>query len=375
MDDKETLLLKNNDRSGWLDTIIKLSIFALLYGCASEIRTITETQFVYAYMKKNHNDTDANNTYVMNELHGSTEKAQNCLTNSTRGTDDYIQGLAADWTWYIELITYGFAVAVLITLGPLSDNIGRKPVLVYNLLFTAISFGLRAFVVYADLGLNWYLLFCGIEGISGGTYLFNMACCTILSNCTSPNGERPFMLSVFNAMLGFGMTFSQIAVGYLIKAVGFTLPYAISTGLMFIVCLCLLCTHTESKKRSTIKTSTLATSIFTFCTQPDAVIKDKRKLLFVYYLVFVLHVFPIASTVAIKILFTLGFPFCWSSVHIGWYYAGENFLELVLSTFILKMFLLCITLETVTIIGFITTIASFIMFGFSTSDWMIYGGK
>jgi hypothetical protein len=95
----------------------------------------------------------------------------------------------------------------------------------------------------------------------------------------------------------------------------------------------------------------------------------------VYYLVFVLHVFPIASTVAIKILFTLGFPFCWSSVHIGWYYAGENVLELVLSTFILKMFLLCMTLETVTIIGFITTIASFIMFGFSTSDWMIYGGK
>jgi hypothetical protein len=95
------------------------------------------------------------------------------------------------------------------------------------------------------------------------------------------------MLSVFNAMLGFGMTFSQIAAGYLIKAVGFTLPYAISTGLMFIVCLCLLCTHTESKKRSTIKTSTLATSIFTFCTQPDAVIKDKRRLLFVYYLVFV----------------------------------------------------------------------------------------
>jgi hypothetical protein len=47
------------------------------------------------------------------------------------------------------------------------------------------------------------------------------------------------MLSVFNAMLGFGMTFSQIAAGYLIKAVGFTLPYAISSG--FFQC------HTKKK--------------------------------------------------------------------------------------------------------------------------------
>lgn len=158
-----------------------------------------------------------------------------------------IQGLAADWTWYIELMTYGFAVIVLIILGPLSDNIGRKPVLLENLLFTAISYGLRAFGLYADRSLYWYLLFFRIERISGGTYLFNMACCTMLSNCTSPNGERPFMLSVFNAMLGFGMPFSQIAAGYLIKAVEFTLPYVISSGLMFIVCLRLLCTLKESK--------------------------------------------------------------------------------------------------------------------------------
>jgi MFS family permease len=51
----------------------------------------------------------------------------------------------------LELITYGFALLVLIVLGPLSDQIGRKPVLVYNLLFAAISFGARAYVIYADL--------------------------------------------------------------------------------------------------------------------------------------------------------------------------------------------------------------------------------
>jgi hypothetical protein len=42
--------------------------------------------------------------------------------NSTGGTDDYIQGLASDWTWYIELITYGFALLDLLVLGPLNPN-------------------------------------------------------------------------------------------------------------------------------------------------------------------------------------------------------------------------------------------------------------
>jgi hypothetical protein len=76
---------------------------------------------------KNNTDNN-NNTYLNSGLDKTTKEDQNCIVNSTGGTDDYIQGLASDWTWYIELMTYGFALLVLIVLGPLSDQIGRKPV-------------------------------------------------------------------------------------------------------------------------------------------------------------------------------------------------------------------------------------------------------
>jgi MFS family permease len=376
MDEKHNLLLKSGDQdqSRWWDTRIKISIFALLYGCANQIRSTTETQFVYAYLKNNTDNN--NNTYLNSSLNKTTKEDQNCIVNSTGGTDDYIQGLASDWTWYIELITYGFALLVLIVLGPLSDQIGRKPVLVYNLLFTAISFGARAYVIYADLGLNRYLSLSAIEGMAGGHYMFNLACCAVLSNCTKADGERPFMLAIYDAMLGIGMSCSQIAAGYLINLFGFTYPYLISTGLICIICLLLLWTLQETKKeKQDIKTSSFATGIFTFCTQSSAINKDKRKYLFIYFIIFALHLFPIAANSAIKILFTLGSPFCWSSVHIGWYSAGASFGELVIGTFILRLLLVCLGVEIIAVLGNFSAVVSFVLFGLSTSGWMIYEGK
>lgn len=375
MDEKHHLLLKSYDQdtSRWWDTRIKISIFALLCGCANELRSITETQFIYAYLK---NNTDVNNTYLNSGLNKTTKEDTNCMVNSTGGTDDYIQGLASDWTWYVQLITYGFALLVLIFLGPFSDQIGRKPVLVFNLLLTAISFGTRAYVIYAELNLYWYLCFSAIEGIAGGHYMFNLACSAMLSNCTKADGERPFMLAIYDAMLGIGMSCSQIAAGYLINLFGFTYPYLISTGLICIICLLLLCTLNETKKeRQNIKTSSFATGIFTFCTQSSALNKDKRKYLFIYFVIFAIYLFPIAANSAIKILFTLGSPFCWSSVHIGWYSAGASFSELVIGTFILRLLLVCLRVEIITVLGNLSAVISFVMFGLSTSGWMIYEGK
>jgi hypothetical protein len=73
-------------------------------------------------------------------------------------------------------------------------------------------------------------------------------------------------------------------------------------------------------------------------------------------------------------LYELGSPFCWSSVKIGWYTAGTYFWEYIVGIFIFKALLLFFTDVKISFFGYVSYIISLVIFGFSTSDWMIYLG-
>ncbi|XP_063419634.1 lysosomal proton-coupled steroid conjugate and bile acid symporter SLC46A3-like [Mytilus trossulus] len=227
MDEREKLLTKDA-RSSWFDVRTKLCLFVMLHGCALEIQSVTETQYVYSYLKKH---TNKNTTY---ESTSNNLSEQNCPGNMTGENDDYIQSLASDWTWYIQLVTCGICLPVLVVAGPVSDLKGAKIVLMYNLMITILSYAARAYAIYEDLNLYWYVGFSAVEGISGCHYVYHLTCSAVLTNSTKPNKERPFM-AVYDAMMGIGMAISQIGVGYVIKFSGYTYPYLVSIG-----CLCLV---------------------------------------------------------------------------------------------------------------------------------------
>lgn len=309
----------------------------------------------------------------------TSEQDGNCQGNSTSTNDDYIQGLASDWTWYIQLVIYSIGLPIVIIAGPLSDRIGRKTFVVYNLVLSSISFSARTYVVYAKLNLNWFLLSCGVEGLAGSHYVFHFALCAMLADCTTPDKHRSFALTVYDTMLGIGVCCSQVATGYLIKDTNFTYPFLISTVLTMCVLILFLFAITEGNRFSKNENSTASSSkyklICALWTNTNSLVRSRRKSLFIYFLTFGLHHFPLTANNTIRTLYTLGWPFCWSSIQIGWYGAGSHFVEYVFGILILKYSLLCMRDETITILGFVSTIACFVLFGLSTNDLMIYTGK
>jgi hypothetical protein len=99
--------------------------------------TTIEPQFVYSYLKnqyKNNSNIEAKNY--------SKIEAKTCVQNST-SSDDRLQELSSDWSWYMQLAEAGVALPVLMIVGPIADRIGRKPVLMWNLIITLLSFALR----------------------------------------------------------------------------------------------------------------------------------------------------------------------------------------------------------------------------------------
>ena len=358
------------------DNQFKISLFALFYGCAMKMRDSTETQFIYAYL----NAHTTNNLTIANEIiNKSTLESEKCFDNTTITNNDFIQGLASNWTWYIQLVLYGIGLPVLLLLGPLSDRIGRKKLLIYNLLLTVISLGLRTYIIYSNSNLYWYLLFCGVEGLAGSHYVYHFACCAMLSDCTKTGKQRPFAFALYEAMLGVGTACSEIGTGYLIKLIGYTYPFIFSTGMMILVWLIIHCILTDLERKQTKNKDTnilsLLRELCTIYTNNQAIVSENRRQLLLYLFLFCLHHFPFSANATLRTLYVLGTPFCWNSVHIGWYGAGSYLIEYITSTFILKYALICLKDITIAVLGFISTVACFAIFGIANDDWMIYTGN
>lgn len=353
--------------SQWFDVRIKICLYFLIWGCALEIVNVTEAQYIYAYLKS-HTSTNitSGHTYTTN----TSLNKDNCGDNSTGTTDDQVQGLASDWTWYMELVIYSLGLLVMSVLGPLSYQLGRKPIIIGPVTLFIITFMLRTYAVYAGLTLYWYLLFCAVEGLAGCHYTFDVACLAILINYSSMEESKPFMV--------IGICTSQIAAGYMKKWTGYTYPFLTGACVLVFLLILIILTLTEdvplSHKRKYCAIFPLSKDVFMICTKHNVFISTTRKIFLIYLVIFVVTRFPFTANTTIRILYELESPFCWSTVKIGWYTAGTYFWEYIVGIFIFKALLLFFTDVKILFFEYVSYIISLVIFGFSTSDSMIYLG-
>jgi len=128
-------------------------------------------------------------------------------------SDDRIKGLASDWSWYMQLAEAGVALPVLIFACPLADKIGRKPLLLWNVAISFVSFVCKMVIVYRNMNLYFYVIACGILGLSGSFYTFHLANLALLADATTKDKERS--LTNFDTSLSIGTVGSQIGTWYL----------------------------------------------------------------------------------------------------------------------------------------------------------------
>ena len=111
--------------------------------------------------------------------------------------------------------------------GHLSDRIGRKPVLTFSILGTAIGF-----VVTGAAGAYWMLLLGRvIDGISGGNIATGMAC--IADVTTKENRSKS--MGLIGAAFGIGFMIGP-ALGGVLGKIAPALPFYVAAGLAFVNC-------------------------------------------------------------------------------------------------------------------------------------------
>lgn len=362
-------------RPTWISTRVKVMIYAMINTIALLIAGSAQTQYIYAYVK--HHDTTNKSTTNSNNS-GSKNVSKACSVNGT-SDDTEIQAISADWSWYITLAEYGIAIPFIIFIGPMVDRIGRKPVLLWNLSFMTLSFLVKTLTIYFKLNLYYFLAGFAIEGLSGTFSTFSIASCALLADTTSKGKDRTIVMVIYDAVIGLGAFISFIGTGYLIEFTGFIYPFAISGGIFFFFTILVAITlddpvvHYETPSR--IQMSVFLGQIFSLCTKVENISRGVSYIL-IYLLIFFIYNMP--SSGSITTIFTLSSPLCWSSERIGWFSAVSSIVVFVGGTAILKILQICfknIRDELVVILGLLSSVASYILFGLSTTDQMIYACK
>lgn len=362
-DAKENTSLIEKQNSGTALTRFYVLLYGLSYGFALNITRRAQPQYVYSFLK----NTDRNTTNV--------SISKTCTDNN----EDIIQQEASSWSWYFIITEYGLSVPIVILIGPLSDRFGRKPILIWNGFLTFLSYVCRTLVVYKGLSLYYLLATHVIDGLSGSFYTFDLANHAIITDITAVDNSRSFLMVVFNSILGVSVMTASLLTGYTIKWKGYTLPFFITTCILLFYVLLLKITLKEPKIKSQYSTDKQSTStqllqIISLC-RKDSVNIHKLGHLMIFIVIYFLYYFPFNSFDVLRTLYQLGPPFCWSSVHIGWYGSAEDMEIFVLATVIMKVLQCFFKDEIITVLGLISSAGCLSIFGIASKDWMIYAGN
>lgn len=355
------------------NTRVKVLFYVMINSIALMISGSAQTQYIYEYVKRN----DFPNASMQTNKSLFYSEGNSC-PNTKSEDEKQIQAKSSDWSWYITLIEYGLATPVIFLVGPMSDKVGRKPVILWNLVLMVVSFAVKTVAVYFQMSLFIFMAGSAIEGLSGAFQTFHLANLSILADQTSTGKDRTIMMALYDALLGVGSFLSYAGAGYAIQLGGYWFPFAMSTGLFLFILLLVGFTLNDSRKPSKASDFTLATiSTLFFSVYSKKNIKCSRYYIIMYLLIFLVSLLPLTSITNITTLYSLGFPYCWNAVHIGWYNAGSSLVVMVIGTAILKLVHICYSGSSDTILlilGYLSTIASFVVLGFAKKDDMIYAG-
>ena len=168
--DEQSPLLENDTKnvrsaSTCVSTRWKVMINVMINSMALSICGSAQTQYIYASIKANdvlNNTEGKTNQSILYQVSGDCDG-----NRSSRSDDVIIQGQVSEWTWYNSLVENGLAIVVIIFIGPMVDNFGRKPLLLWNAAVSCISLAVKSVVIYRNINLYYFMVGSAVGGLSG----------------------------------------------------------------------------------------------------------------------------------------------------------------------------------------------------------------
>ena len=140
------------------------------------------------------------------------------LTNDNSSIE-LIQKEANDMSMYYEVINLSASSVMALFYGPLSDRIGRKPVLLLVLIGLCICTTLQVIIIEFDLSLEYFLFSSAIYGLFGGLPVLLGVSFAAVTDIT-PKSWITIRMGAVESTIGFAKIASYLAIFYWINSNG-----------------------------------------------------------------------------------------------------------------------------------------------------------
>ncbi|XP_033744450.1 proton-coupled folate transporter-like [Pecten maximus] len=395
MDTNEKSALLPNERRGVIqnvskkdhDTHITIStndfiirnINIILIACAVTIGGVSKAQYIYKWVSLN---TVLPDLIPETNATSTGNNSQQCATNSSSDAEDEYQRLAARLTLFFTLTEKGIALPVLVFFGIYSDRIGRKPLMIAGTVAECLKYGITSFFIYKDFHINYLYISFAVSGLGGTYFSFYLGTFAAIADTTARSKQRTFSIALLDAVVGVSGLVAQITAGYMIKITGYIYINMMVAGLFILVSLSIICLYKETRTNGQHANSPKHKTSWSICDAIKRITgfythKEQRRnmplsIFLTNAVVFIILYSMGSARSDIEILYTLNFPFCWSSVKIGYYRAAKDFVQMVVGVILIKLLHFCTSDEIICILGCVSGIASMLIMGFASNDWMLY---
>ncbi|XP_060075712.1 proton-coupled folate transporter-like [Ylistrum balloti] len=372
IDDGTQTVISTND-------VIIRHMNIILLSSAVIIGGVSKAQYIYKWVSVN--------TVLPDVIQGVNVSSpgnilQQCATNSSSDAENEYQRLSARMALYFTLMEKIIALPVLVLFGIYSDFIGRKPLMALGALAECAKYGMMSFFIYKDFHINYLFVCYAVSGLGGTYYSFHLANFASVADTTARGKQRSFNIALIDAVIGISGLAAQIAAGYLIKITGFVYINVMVAGLLAMLLLSVICLFKETRVKGSQANSPRSKITWNICDAIKRITgfythKEQRRntplsifLTFAFAFIFAYCVATARGD--IEVLYNLNFPFCWSSVKIGYYRAVKDFVQMVIGITLIKVLHSCTSDEIISILGCISGIASMGVMAFASKEWMLY---
>ncbi|KAK3090345.1 hypothetical protein FSP39_011084 [Pinctada imbricata] len=306
-----------------------------------------------------------------------TQNESNCEVN--RSTEEYkdlmnVQSVTSKWSIYVSLAA-GLPILLSGTLlSALTDNYGRKRIIVIPIFCTFLKNGLCALAVYNAWDIYLFTVFMFVEGAGGGwvtTLSVGSAC---IADLTKPDKSRSFMLTLMGTGIGLGFVGGTLLAGYTIMKVGYLYPLVISTILSLITVILITSLFPEPlpehKRLKHFNPSSKAFSLVEFYVKNTGPNFRIRYILAIISLGF-MEIGYLGKT-TVEIFYATDPPYCLNPIEISIFASVRGLTQEIIGAVFLKIFQMCIVDEMITLFGLLSGIAYYIIEGLSVDKVMLF---
>ncbi|MEE6469130.1 hypothetical protein FKM82_008514 [Ascaphus truei] len=306
---------------------------------------------------------------------GTRERGGGCSNHS--GSHDPLQQevekLTSHWSLYINLGGFLVGLFSVMLLGPWSDSVGRRPVLILPAIGLALQAAIYLIVMYQKLHVGYFLLGRIICGITGDFNMVLAGCFSYISD-VSDRQSRTFRVAILEACLGIAGMVASIIGGHWRKAQGYINPFWLVFAVNLVTAIYIYFCVTESvkdRKPTKLFTSRHYQSVFRLFTVPGE--NKRRGKLCLYSLALLLVVTVHMGAKDLFVIYELSSPLCWDSDLIGYGSAAEH-LTYLSSLAGLRLFQFCLADSWVAEIGFISNISGLIVISVAATTPLMFTG-